>query len=445
MADAVVAVALPAWVEPAVAHGRLFARRTDVFWLDAGPSAARGWSYLGTGTAESDNEAVRSVVLADAAGAAPWPAGPFRGGWVGWIPYEEGAAAAGAQVLAAPAGGVGERWIRAEEWLAFDHAGGRVWAVASAGRARGLAEEAAGLPARDGAAAPRHGVAPQPATSARHRPDEYAALIEACRDAIREGDAYQLCLTTRFSVPGAHDPDEVFARLRTAHPAPFGALIRSDGDALVSASPESFLRVRSGRVSTSPIKGTRRRGATDAEDARLVEELVSDPKERAENVMIVDLMRNDLSRVCLAGTVAVERLFEVETHPAVHQLVSVVAGALEPGTTVGGLLDAAFPAGSMTGTPKLAAMNLLRGLEQAPRGVYSGCFGWVGRDGSVDLGMVIRSIVFGADGASVGAGGGITWRSVARAEVAEVALKARGPLAALGARLPDAWLEVGVG
>ncbi|MBB6392019.1 anthranilate synthase component I family protein [Microbacterium thalassium] len=441
VADATVAMRLPAWVDPALVHARLFARRPHVFWLDSGPDAAHGWTYVGAGSEEPDADAVRSVALGGAA-SGDRDAGPFSGGWVGWIPYEDGAAAAGAAV--AEGGRIpAARWIRAEEWLAFDHARRAVWAVARAERVDDLAAAAAAC--TDGTEQePAEPVAERTA-SARHAPGEYAELIESCRAAIREGDAYQLCLTTRFAVPGAHDPATVFARLRAAHPAPYGALIRSGDAALASASPESFLRVRDGIVSTSPIKGTRRRGATDAEDARLVADLLSDPKELAENVMIVDLMRNDLSRVCRPGSVAVERLFEVQTHPAVHQLVSVVTGALEPAITFGELMDAAFPAGSMTGAPKLAAMNLLNGFEGAARGVYSGCFGWVGDDGALDLGMVIRSIVFDAGGASVGAGGGITWRSVARAEVAEVALKARGPLAALGARLPDDWRQVGVG
>ena len=155
--------------------------------------------------------------------------------------------------------------------------------------------------------------------------------------------------------------------------------------------------------------------------------------------MIVDLMRNDLSRVCDPATVAVERLFAVESYPAVHQLVSTVSGRLRAGETVGSLLDAAFPAGSMTGAPKLSAMTILNRLERAPRGVFSGCFGGGGDDGALDLAMVIRSIVVHPGGAYVGAGGGITWRSDAAAEVAEVGVKARGPLAAIGAELPPGW------
>jgi len=156
-------------------------------------------------------------------------------------------------------------------------------------------------------------------------------------------------------------------------------------------------------------------------------------------VMIVDLMRNDLSRVCDPGSIRVERLWALESYPAVHQLVSTVSGTASKGTTVGMLLDATFPAGSMTGAPKLSAMTRLHELEGGQRGIYAGCFGYLGEDGAVDLAMVIRSIVIDAEQAVVGAGGGITWRSVAASEVAEVATKARAPLAALGAGMPAHW------
>ncbi|MGB4135310.1 MAG: anthranilate synthase component I family protein, partial [Microbacterium sp.] len=275
---------------------------------------------------------------------------------------------------------------------------------------------------------------------ARHGAVEYAALIGRCRDAIRAGDAYLLCLTTRFTVAAEQqDPLLVYRRLRTASAAHHGGYLRIGGRHLLSASPEQFLRGTDGVVRTSPIKGTRPRGATPGEDAELAEELRSSVKERAENVMIVDLMRNDLSHVGEPGSIEVERLWEVESYPAVHQLVSTVSARLRPGITFGELCAAAFPAGSMTGAPKLSAMTILHELERGPRGVYSGCFGWVGLDGSFDLAMVIRSIVIAEGEAVVGAGGGITWLSDAADEVAEVATKARAPLRALGAALPPDW------
>ncbi|TDN92811.1 aminodeoxychorismate synthase component I [Microbacterium sp. BK668] len=440
------------WADPEAVYLALFAGLEHSFWLDAGPDAAVGWSWVGAGERAPDPSVVRDVVCApDGAGPDPHragvggPEGRFRGGWIGWLGYEDGAGRAGAPAARPEAGIPQQLWLRAERFVAFDHASRRVWVFASRDVAHDLART---IPA-----AARHPVPPvQPAPSpppvvSRHEPDQYAGLIQRCRDAIREGDAYQLCLTTRFTVESGAggagradiDPLETYRRLRARTPAHHGGMIRSGGVALLSASPELFLEVQDGVVRTHPIKGTRPRGTDAAADAALAAELAASEKERAENVMIVDLMRNDLSRVCDPGTVAVDRLFAVESYPAVHQLVSTVSGRLRAGVGVGELLDAAFPAGSMTGAPKLSAMTILHDLERGPRGVFSGCFGWVGDDGALDLAMVIRSIVVHPGGAYVGAGGGITWRSDAAAEVAEVGVKARGPLAAVGAALPPGW------
>lgn len=438
MSEPLVAVALREWVDPASVHHGLHRDDEHAFWLDAGPDAESGWSWVGSGRPETDPERVREVVCQQAP-RPPWPAGPFRGGWVGWLGYDDAAERAGAPAR------FDERmpraaWLRVTRFVAFDHSSRQAWAVAAPGESESLAAAIVRMapPAPDPAPA-----APDPAPTAtarsRHTPGEYAELIERCREAIRAGDAYQLCLTTRFEVRGGVDPLSAYHRLRTLTPAHHGGLVRIGGVSLASASPERFLEVGAGVVRTRPIKGTRPRGADAATDAALAEELRTNVKERAENVMIVDLMRNDLSRVSDAGSVGVDGLLEVESYPAVHQLVSTVSGRLRAGTTVGALLDAAFPAGSMTGAPKLSAMTILHALEAGPRGVFAGCFGWVGDDGALDLAMVIRSIVVHPGGAYVGAGGGITWRSDAAAEVAEVGIKARGPLAAVGAALPPGW------
>ncbi|QIG40582.1 anthranilate synthase component I family protein [Microbacterium sp. 4R-513] len=435
MSHPLVAEPLDVWIDPETLYLALFATLEHSFWLDAGPDATTGWSWIGTGDRADDPAVVRDVACAGAGASSP--EGRFGGGWVGWLGYEPGAARAGAPT-ADPGDDVpSDLWLRAERLVAFDHTARKAYAFA-------CGEEVADF-ARSVRAAVRHPVPPLHAAPApvsvlaRHEPDQYEALIERCRDAIREGDAYQLCLTTRFAVEASVDPLESYRRLRSRTPAHHGGLIRSGSVALLSASPELFLEVGDGIVRTHPIKGTRPRGTDGATDAALAAELAASEKERAENVMIVDLMRNDLSRVCLDGTVAVERLFAIESYPAVHQLVSTVSGTLEDDVTVGRLLDAAFPAGSMTGAPKLSAMTILHDLEGGPRGVFSGCFGWIGDDGALDLAMIIRSIVVHSHGAYVGAGGGITWRSDAAAEVAEVGVKARGPLGALGATLPPGW------
>lgn len=413
-------------VDPEAVFVALERTGADVFWLDAGSGAADGWSYVGTG----GRAVFPTQARLDIARAETVP--PFRGGWVGWQDYEAGARAAGAPVSTEPSAGA---WLHVTRLLAVEHATGAAWVLAAPDE----------LPAWTGVVvdAPPPGDVPAPprprAAQARHTPTEYRALIERCRALIRAGIAYQLCLTTRFTVQGSHDAVAVYRRLRRATPAHHGGFLRIGGRALLSASPEQFLHAENGIIRTRPIKGTRPRGADVEQDAALAAELLSDEKERAENVMIVDLMRNDLSRVCEPGSIRVDALWSVETYPAVHQLVSTVSGRLAPGTDVGAVFAAAFPAGSMTGAPKLSAMTHLHELEGGPRGVYAGCFGYVGDQGQLDLAMVIRSILVDGEGAVIGAGGGITWRSVAASEVAEVATKARAPLAALGADTPVAW------
>lgn len=434
MPDSAIAVPLQAWRDPAVVFAAIAAGASECFWLDAGPDAESGWSWVGIGVVEERPERVRAVSLTSARDGGDWEAGRFHGGWVGWLGYEDAAARAGAPTDAADPEVPPERWLRVERFVAFDHALQRAWAVASPAEADAFA---ARVEQADGELRAPPITAVQ--AVARHTPDAYAALVERCRDAIREGDAYQLCLTTRFTVSAPIDPVAAFTRLRTRTPAHHGGFVRSGDVALASASPERFLEVDDGVVRTRPIKGTRPRGADPRSDAALAAELRESEKERAENVMIVDLMRNDLSRVCDPGSVGVDGLLEVESYPAVHQLVSTVSGTLTPGITVGRLLDATFPAGSMTGAPKLSAMTILHDLERGPRGVFAGCFGWIGQDGALGLAMVIRSIVVHPGGAYVGAGGGITWRSDAAAEVAEVGIKARGPLWAIGADLPLGW------
>lgn len=436
--------ALGSWVDPEAVFVQVFADLPHVFWLDAGPGATAGWSWMGAGSPEPNHGLVRGVEVqgpgADGVGAPDAHDGDtttgFAGGWVGWVGYENGATRAEAPVAPPAADDLpSEVWIRAERWVAFDHTSRSVTVFAQPDEVAGLVVQIDGC--RGPAEPPPP---PSPATAvARHSAAEYARLIEACRAEIRDGNAYQLCLTTRFSVAAAIDPVAAYRRLRAETPAHHGGFIRSGGHALLSASPERFLESRLGIVRTRPIKGTRPRGATTEGDAGLADDLRDSVKERAENVMIVDLMRNDLSRVCDPGTVGVDALLAVESYPAVHQLVSTVSGRLRAGTTLDDLLHAAFPAGSMTGAPKLSAMTILRRLEGGPRGVFAGCFGWVGADGACDLAMVIRSIMTDGSTAHVGAGGGITWRSEAADEVAEVGVKARAPLAAIGASLPAGW------
>ncbi len=267
----------------------------------------------------------------------------------------------------------------------------------------------------------------------------YLADVEACKRGIRDGEAYVLCLTdTAEASATGIDPLNLYLELRAGGPATRGAIIVAEDRALVSLSPERFLSVQGRRVTTHPIKGTRPRGETVEEDAILARELANDPKERAENLMIVDLMRNDLSRVCEPGSVAAEGFLRVERHPRVHQLVSTVSGTLREGNDVYDALEACFPGGSMTGAPKRRAVQLLAGLERGPRGLYSGCFGRIDSRGDGELAMTIRSVELrGIDTpaaeARFGAGGGITADSLPAAELAEKHLKAAPFVAVLEA------------
>ena len=244
---------------------------------------------------------------------------------------------------------------------------------------------------------------------------QYLANIAACQDAIREGEAYQLCLTTEAEIDGAFDPVVIYARLRAQSPSHHGALLRIGGVSLLSSSPERFLEVDPGPgaiVRTHPIKGTRPRDPDATSDARLRDELLASEKERAENIMIVDLMRNDLARVSEPGSVTVPSLLDVESYAQVHQLVSSIEGRLRAGLDGIDAIAACLPAGSMTGAPKQRATEILDTLERRARGLYAGAFGYLGRDGRVDLAMTIRSIVLDERGATIGTGGGITALSV---------------------------------
>ena len=269
--------------------------------------------------------------------------------------------------------------------------------------------------------------------SFRHSDEEYLALIEQAKQHIAKGDAYQLCLTNQITAKTEPDPYAVFLKLRELNPAPFMSFIRLGSVSLVSSSPEQFLKgTKEGLLITKPIKGTRPRNPNPKLDKLLAEELLSNEKERAENLMIVDLMRNDLGRVSNPDDVVVSKLFEIESYASVHQLVSTVQAQLVLGKTIFDAIRACFPAGSMTGAPKIRAMEILASLEGGPRGLYSGCFGFIGFNGAFDLAMTIRTIVFESNKASIGIGGGITIDSIPDAELEETKLKARALLSALG-------------
>ena len=260
--------------------------------------------------------------------------------------------------------------------------------------------------------------------------------VERIRAAIADGELYQANLARRLEAPFSGDAWPLYRRLRTGDPALFAAwLDLGERRAILSASPEPFLSVdRFGRVESDPIKGTRPRGATHEEDRALAAELLCSAKDRAENTMIVDVLRNDLGRVCIPGSVRVPRLCRLERTAAVQHLVSTVTGRLRPGNGPFELLAASFPGGSITGAPKIRAMQLLETLEPVRRGPYTGALGWIGPDGAMATSILIRSFVADGSRLTLHVGGGITWGSDPDAEWEETVAKARGPLAAIGGR-----------
>jgi para-aminobenzoate synthetase component 1 len=317
-----------------------------------------------------------------------------------------------------------------DELLAFDHRGGRVLALAASPRGiRRLRDLYAGATHVD--PRPLDGGKLELTPFARYEP-----LFERVLEHIRCGDIYQANLTHRLS--GACESAlELYAALREQAPVPYNLFLGAGSFELAGASPETFLRMRpDGTVETRPIKGTAARSDDPDEDAALAAALAASPKDRAENTMIVDLARNDLSRVCEPGSVRVPELCAVESHPTVHQMVSTVEGRLRPGLDAIDAIAAAFPPGSMTGCPKVRAMQVIEELEPVRRGPYAGAFGWVAPDGACDLAVVIRTAVVTAGRAHLHVGGAIVADSQARGEYDESLLKARTVARALGAHVP---------
>ncbi|HEY0642717.1 MAG TPA: anthranilate synthase component I family protein, partial [Nocardioides sp.] len=261
-------------------------------------------------------------------------------------------------------------------------------------------------------------------------PEEYAAAFARVQEHLHAGNSYEVNLTHRLTRQSDLDPLTAYLRLRELNPAPYSGFLQHDVDDarawLLSSSPERYALVTPDRnLETKPIKGTTPRGATSEEDEALRVRLSTDPKTRAENLMIVDLLRNDLSLVCDVGSVEVPALMQVESYESVHQLVSTVRGHLRDDVTTVAALRALFPAGSMTGAPKLRTMQVVEEVESTPRGVYAGAFGWISGDGPADLGVVIRSLMTDGSGTwTLGTGGGITVKSDVAEEWAESEWKA---------------------
>jgi para-aminobenzoate synthetase component I len=376
---------------------------------------------------------------------------PFQAGIAGYIGYEWAATLERLPPLARAELGLPDVLLGIYDWvLAWDHEQDAAWIISRglggkdpARRVREVRDLLATPPrARPVIDAPTSGTMrtwpvdaldPLRVRSPFDRAT-YEAAVERVRQYILAGDVFQVNISQRFEMPVTGAPLDLYRRLRTRHPASFAALMETDEFAVLSASPERFLRVDGRMVETRPIKGTRPRGTTPAADRALATELEASAKDRAENVMIVDLMRNDLYRVSVPGSVRVPELCVLESHPTVHHLVSTVEGELAPGAGAVELLRAAFPGGSITGAPKVRAMEIIAELEPTRRGVYCGSIGYLSVTGAADFSIAIRTAVVRGGTAYVGAGGGVTADSDPAAEYDETVAKARGVLAALAGR-----------
>ncbi|WP_319796748.1 aminodeoxychorismate synthase component I [Nitrobacter sp.] len=456
---------IPRAIDTEAVFCSLFADQPFAFWLDSNlaGSALSQWSYIGDASGPHAatiqyRSSERTIAIDDAHGhrietigifeylqrqhpARPQaaPPCPFVGGHVGWFGYElrhdcgspTGRRAATPDALL----------IHADRFIAVNHLSGKTYVCAidnpdEAGRAQQWIQST--LKQIESAQSPSLKSPPMVGEKPleflmRDGKASYLSKVARCLDLIAQGETYQVCLTNELSCAARVEPLQVYRTMRRVNPAPFAAFLKWPNGAVLSASPERFLAVDAdGNIEAKPIKGTVRRDADPLEDNRLIETLRHSRKNRAENGMIVDLLRHDLSRCCESGTVSATSLFDVETYQTVHQLVSTIRGVLKPEhTLIDVLRSGAFPGGSMTGAPKFRTLEHIDQLEQRARGIYSGALGWLGDDGAADLSIVIRSIV-SADGRfSIGVGGGIVADSTPEGEYEEMLLKAEASIRAI--------------
>ncbi|MGK4003649.1 chorismate-binding protein [Sorangium sp. So ce1036] len=455
-------VRLP-WVDPERAFAGLFAAAPHAFWLDSSDGGRDGrFSFMGSAA-----EALESRGAAVTRWSAAGPEGPFEaalsegnpfaalrrelasvvlepsglpfhftGGLVGYLGYEL-KEHLGFRACAAPRRALPDSAMMvARRLLAFDHEeravyacalgedepsapGPGAWLDAIAARLRALPE----LPEPALPPVPA-GFADRLALTQRLSRREHLAAVEAILAEIHEGETYEACLTNEFHVRTSLDPFALYRVLRRTNPAPFSAFLRLPGGAVLSSSPERFLAVdRAGRVRSEPIKGTRRKGATEEETLALRRELAASDKDRSELLMIIDLVRNDLSRVCAKGSIEVEERMRITEHATLLQLSSVVTGALRDGRGALDALEACFPGGSITGAPKHRTIALLDALERRARGVYTGSIGYLAFEGPMDMNIAIRTLVAGDEGVSFGSGGAVVAESRPEAEYEEILVK----------------------
>ncbi|MDN3026462.1 aminodeoxychorismate synthase component I [Streptomyces sp. S.PB5] len=463
---------LPTPCDEETLHERLFTGADHAFWLDSSRRGTQGrFSVMGDASGPLARVATADVatntVTVRSAGTEETVEGPFLDwldqdlasldvevpplpcdfalGWTGYLGYGLKAE------CGAPLGPRTEEpdavMVFADRALVLDHETGTTHLLA-------LAETGATQAARDWLAATTRRLStltgtlppPEPPTTLgeirlRHDRPAYLRLIDRCQEEIAAGESYEICLTNMAEAEGELDPWQAYRHLRRSSPAPFGALLRFGELSVLSTSPERFLRISADGVAESkPIKGTRPRGATPAEDAALAADLRTHEKDRAENLMIVDLVRNDLGRCAEPGTVRADPVFAVESYATVHQLVSTVTARLRADSSPVRCLRSAFPPGSMTGAPKLRTMEIIDHLEDGPRGIYSGAIGYLSLTGAADFSVVIRTAVVTPGQLRYGVGGAIVALSDPSAEFEETIVKAAPLLALTGTKFQEATL-----
>ncbi|MEV0784768.1 aminodeoxychorismate synthase component I [Streptomyces sp. NPDC050423] len=457
--------------DPEAAYAALFRGNDHAYWLDSSrPGADDGrFSVMGDATgplarvAEADVWSgtvtvrepsgtrivsgpflgwIEQDLRATTVELPPLPGG-FALGWVGYLGYELKAECGGDLVHRSEEPDA--TMVFADRALVVDHQEGTTrllalaedgdeepalrWLTATAGRLAANGPPPAGPAPRP--PAPRGGI------RLRHDREAYLRLIDDCQEEIGAGESYEICLTNQAEWHGDLDVWESYRTLRRLSPAPFAALLQFGEVSVLSTSPERFVSVSAdGLVESRPIKGTRPRGATPEEDTALVEDLLSSEKDRAENLMIVDLVRNDLGRCAVTGSVRADEIFRVRSYATVHQLVSTVRARLRPDTGSVACVRAAFPGGSMTGAPKARTMRIIDRLEGGARGIYSGAIGYFSLSGAADFSIVIRTAVLTPGRVRYGVGGAIVALSDADEEFEETAVKAAPLLALTGSPFP---------
>jgi anthranilate synthase component 1 len=354
---------------------------------------------------------------------------PFSGGWLLYLGYELASEVEPRLQLPRCPDPLVALAIRAPAAWIRDRATGQAWLMAESGHERLLdefTERAQGLRPAPAAAYPQFLVE-------EDEPQRFLGAVHRALEYIAAGDVYQANLSRGWAARAASpvDPVRVYQRLRATNPSPFAALLRQDDFALLSSSPERLVSIRGNTVATRPIAGTRPRGATAEADAALIRSLLDNEKERAEHVMLIDLERNDLGRVCAGGTVRVDEYMSVETYAHVHHIVSNVSGRLRNDVSPIGVIRALFPGGTITGCPKVRCMEIIAELEAVGRGAYTGSIGYLNRDGSCDLNILIRTITAQGGLFKFRAGAGIVADSIPAQELAETRAKAEGLLRAL--------------